>query len=214
MDDDIVVDFFRVYQQLLIESDRTLNKEEINNSLYGYIQMGLPVQRSPGWKWALTKDEFNEDLHPNFLSGWAYITTPTVAMRLVNVSKQTNILWIDDVWVTGILASKAGILLKSLNLFYTFYKEHIQCCVSEPTLECDFLVGPSEKNLTVIRRFGEHSRTCWNGGNLVFNEHKFGWTNFKMKCKKRKLSKESLMNNCFVKNPYFLPNSKGIGEVF
>ena len=125
MDDDIVVDFMRIYQQILKEITNPSENDDINNSLYGYIQMGLPVQRTPGWKWALSTDEFKEEFHPNFLSGWAYITTPNVANKLVNVSKQARILWIDDVWVTGILASKANILVKSLNMFYTFYKEHI-----------------------------------------------------------------------------------------
>ena len=125
MDDDIVVDFMRIYQQILKEITNPSENDDINNSLYGYIQMGLPVQRTPGWKWALSRDEFVEEFHPNFLSGWAYITTPNVANKLVNVSKQARILWIDDVWVTGILASKANILVKSLNMFYTFYKEHI-----------------------------------------------------------------------------------------
>ena len=30
--------------------------------------------------------------------------------------------WIDDVWITGMLASKVGVELISLNMFYTVYK--------------------------------------------------------------------------------------------
>ena len=170
--------------------------------------MGLPVQRSPGWKWALSKEEFDEDFHPNFLSGWAYITTPNVARKLVNMSKRVPILWIDDVWITGVLASKAGILRKSFNVFYTFYKGHIQCCVLEKTLECDFLVGPSENDLNVIRKFGEHSQNCWNGLFLSAED-----TRFQGVCQKRR-EEQSIMKTCHVPNPYFLPESRGIGEVF
>ena len=68
MDDDIAVNFMRIYQQLLKEIRNTPEDVDINNSLYGYIQSGLPVQRSPGWKWALSQEEFNEEFHPNFLS--------------------------------------------------------------------------------------------------------------------------------------------------
>ena len=211
MDDDIAVNFMRIYQQLLKEIRNTPDEVDINNSLYGYIQMGLPVQRSPGWKWALSREEFNDEFHPNFLSGWAYVTTPNVAKKLVNVSKQVPILWIDDVWVTGILASKAEVLLKSLNMFYTFYKEHIQCCVSEPTLECDFLVGPSENDLAVIRNFGQHSRKCWDNRVWFIKEHKSN--RFKSICKARR-GKDAILKNCNVPNPYFLPESKGFGEVF
>ena len=107
MDDDIVVDVMRIYQQILKENSST--SDDRDNSMFGYIQMGLPVQRSLGWKWALDKKELKEDYHPDFLSGWAYITTPKVASKLVNASKNIPLLWIDDVWVTGYLAQHLNI---------------------------------------------------------------------------------------------------------
>ena len=211
MDDDIVVDFIRMFQQLLLENEGSFDKEEMDNTLFGYIQMGLPVQRTKGWKWALSREEFHRDIHPSFLSGWAYIITPTVARKLVNASKQTPFLWIDDVWITGILAAKAGLVLKSLNLFYTFYKEHIQCCVMNPFLECDYFVGPSENDLNVIRKFGEHSKNCWSG--LFVSSYDIRFNGFQRECRKRK-ENQSIVKNCHVTNPYFLPDGKGVGEVF
>ena len=198
MDDDIVVDFIRIYQQILKDSSVIGNKEEDN--MFGYIQIGLPVQRSQGWKWALNRNEFSQDFHPNFLSGWAYVTSPTVAKKLVDASTKVPLLWIDDVWVTGIVASKIEKLsLKSLNLFYTFYKQQIECCLSESSFECDFIVGPSEGDLSVIEKFGQHAQKCW--------------TQISSKrCKKRK-QKESIIETCHVSNPYFLPENTGIGEV-
>ena len=210
MDDDIVVDFVRIFQEFLAEDDKELYSE-LHNSLFGYIQMGLPVQRSGRWKWALSKKEYNNDFHPNFLSGWAYITTPNVARKLVNISKQTPLLWIDDVWITGILASKAGVKLKSLNQFYTFYKEHIQCCVADPTLECDFLVGPSENDLNVIRQFGEFSRNCWNF--IYEDSRRTRIKSFERVCNKRSV-KAAIIKHCNLPNPFFLPDSLGLGEVF
>ena len=65
----------------------------------------------------------------------------------------------------------------------------------------------------MIRKFGEHSRKCWNGRSLSLNEDK-KWTSFGTKCKKRTVLKESFIKNCHVSNPYFLPEGKGIGEVF
>ena len=195
MDDDIVVDVMRIYQQILKEN--SFGNNEKDDSIFGYIQMGLPVQRTSGWKWSLSRKELSQDFHPDFLSGWAYITTPNVARKLVIASSNFPLLWIDDVWVTGIIASKIGLRLKSLNLFYTFYKEHIDCCLSNELFECDYLVGPSEGDTTVIEKFGQKSQECWK--NLS-------------KCKKRK-ENESIVKTCHVSNPYFLPEINGIGQV-
>ena len=210
MDDDIVIDFVRIFQQFMATDNKELDSE-FDNSLVGYIQMGLPVQRNVGWKWVLSKQEYDNDIHPNFLSGWAYLTTPNVARKLVNISKQTSLLWIDDVWITGILAAEANVELKSLNRFYTFYKEHIQCCVEDPILECDFLVGPSENNPNVIRQFGEHSRNCWK--HIYADSERTRIKSLEPLCKKR-VEKEAIIKNCNVPNPYFFPDSRGIGEVF
>ena len=114
-------------------------------------------------------------------------------------------MWIDDVWITGILAAKANLELKSLNSFYTFYKEHIQCCVKNRTLECDFVFGPSEKDSNVIREFGEHSINCWNFPHTAKNIERV--------CHKRN-EKIAITKNCYVSNPYFLPDTRGIAEVF
>ena len=195
MDDDIVVDVIRIYEQIL--RDDSIANKKIDSSMFGYIQMGLPVQRSPGWKWALNRNEQQQDYHPNFLSGWAYVTTPKVAEKVVKASKNIPLLWIDDVWVTGIIASQIGIQLKSLNLFYTFYKEHIECCLSNDLFECEFLVGPSEGDTSVIEKFGQHSQKCWKNS---------------LNCKKLKQN-ESVIKTCHVSNPYFLPENNGIGQV-
>ena len=202
MDDDVVVDFIRIYQQVVEENEKSFDGETIENTMFGYIQMGLPVQRSQGWKWALSKEEFDSDFHPTFLSGWAYVTTPNVAKKLVNISKEVPVLWIDDVWVTGILAGRANIQLKSLNMFYTFYNEHIQCCVFETRIECDFLVGPSGNNLTVIRKYGELSQRCSNDNLFMLQDA--GGNSSKRRCNRRK-EVDSIIKNCHVQNPYFLP---------
>ena len=211
MDDDVVVDFIRIYQQVVEENEKAFDGKTVKNMMFGYIQMGLPVQRSQGWKWALSKEEFDSDFHPTFLSGWAYVTTPNVAKKLVKISKEVPVLWIDDVWVTGILAGRANIQLKSLNMFYTFYNEHIQCCVFETRIECDFLVGPSGNNLTVIRKYGELSQRCSNDNLFMLQDS--GGNSSKRRCNRRK-DVDSIIKNCHVQNPYFLPRSQGIAEVF
>jgi hypothetical protein len=106
-----------------------------------------------------------------------------------------NVFWIDDVWVTGILAQKIGLDLVSLNPYYTVYSEHIACCNRELNFWCDFYVGPSNGNSKMIRDFGNHVKRCIDKG-----------------CQRRTLL-DSIIQTCTVKNPLFLPESGGFGEV-
>ena len=57
-----------------------------------------------------------------------YFTTPAAVRRLLETleSNQPPLFWIDDVWVTGFLAPKAGLRLVSLNLYFTVYRLALQ----------------------------------------------------------------------------------------
>ena len=131
----------------------------------GYKQMGLAPQRNPKSKWIVPETAFSGKTYPDFLSGWAWMTSPRTAERLVRASKEVPFFWVDDVWITGMLARQAGgILLQSLNAFYTLYVEHIDCCVNDSQRLCDFMVGPSMERTDLVEQFGKHSRKCHDMG--------------------------------------------------
>ena len=113
-------------------------------------------------------------------------------------SEETEIFWIDDVWITGFLAQKVGLELESLNPYYTVYTEHMSCCSSDPNFFCDFWVGPSNGVVQLIREFGKQVLKCKERTPT---------------CQRRKF-KNSIIQNCPVKNPLFLPETKAVGEVF
>jgi len=71
-----------------------------------------------------------------------------------------EMFWIDDVWVTGVLAARAGIKLISLNSFFTVYSEHLKCCLQNPLLECPYLVGPSDGEPQLIEQAANKSSIC------------------------------------------------------
>ena len=48
-------------------------------------------------------------------SGWLYITTQDVARGLVMQSTVVPFFWIDDTYVTGILAEHLDVSIKALN---------------------------------------------------------------------------------------------------
>merc|ERR1719360_96594 len=114
----------------------------------------------------------------------------------LGLEKFNGNLWIDDVWITGLLRSAANIdVMTSWNQWYTPYVEHLECCLSEPDHHCDFIVAPSNGDASLIRAFGNQSRQCYSHP-----------------CFKREWSR-SIWSTCHVANPYFLPDSAGIGHV-
>ena len=101
MDDDIAVDLTKIITQaikdLIVENDDNAPK------IAGWVHSGMKVRRTNS-KWALTTNEFERDVYPDFVSGWAYAMTSKTAYGLVQEAlKQREPLWIDDVWITGIL---------------------------------------------------------------------------------------------------------------
>ena len=193
-DDDIMVDYFQLLDKL-----RNQYKRSLDNAMIGYKHIGLKPQRNPKSKWFVSKDDFPADFYPDFLSGWAYVTSTIAAKALVMEALRSNLFWIDDIWLTGMVAPKANIALLSLNSFYTVYVEQIECCLQkeDEPLFCDFAVGPSLNDLNLINRFGERALLCHS----------------ERTCTRRTWEK-SIVKTCdHVKNPFFLPDSEGVGEV-
>lgn len=62
---------------------------------------GTVVQRKGKWK--ITHEECSIEQFPIFCQGLDFVMTMDVAILLFNVSHYVSILWMDDVYITGIL---------------------------------------------------------------------------------------------------------------
>lgn len=99
------VDIFQVVEQHLPEfifSRKTFSCE----NMYG----NEPV-RDPTSKWYITKELYPDDTYPEFCSGSAYLLTSDGAAKIYSVSNMTKFIWIDDLFVTGILREKYNSLV-------------------------------------------------------------------------------------------------------
>ena len=197
MDDDIAVDFF----QLLLKA----KEAKLNKQIMGYKQIGLTPQRSTKSKWFVGQQEFPGKEYPIFLSGWAYVTDlPTAKALATAANAAKDFFWIDDVWITGMLAASVDASLVSLNTFYTVYVEHLRCCLDDQPdgdglLQCDFAVGPSMDDLDLIVKLGKLAVKCHD------DQHH---------CQRRQWQKSVIKTCVKVDNPFFLPSKGGVGEVF
>ena len=120
-DDDAFVDIFSLYQYL----SRTFESLNQRNILAGNVfPDGVPAQRTG--KWAVSQAEYPWPRYPSYLGGLAYLMTPDVARDLYKAAYVSGIpsVWVDDVWVTGILAKALRVQPLFLNPRYSY--DHLE----------------------------------------------------------------------------------------
>lgn len=122
-DDDAFIDIFQLFKFIL----RTFGSEPEAALICNVFPEGTkPVRRSDaqGKKWIVTYEEYQYDFYPKYCGGLAYLATPNVIHEIYGVSRMHNkFLWIDDVYVTGILRELAHVEPFYLNLRYAYDPE-------------------------------------------------------------------------------------------
>lgn len=156
VDDDTVFNLERTYNLLL--------KENLDNTMLGYMLNNTKPRRSKQNKWYVTFSEYARSEYPPYLSGWYYITTPSVAGRLCNEAIYHPKFWIDDILVTGILTEALNIRLRQLpDKYWLEYYELVECCLSEMVkahVMCEYVVGPNGNRNNLIYEFNDALRNC------------------------------------------------------
>lgn len=101
VDDDIVVNMVNVYKFL-----RYRQKLNDKSTIYCMIWSNLTVHRGKESRWHLSKEDYENDVYPDYCSGSGYILTPDLIEPMYEQSFKTKFFWIDDIYITGILAKK------------------------------------------------------------------------------------------------------------
>lgn len=137
----------------------------------GLVQRGLAPQRNHG-KWHVSLEEYPKRLYPTFLSGWAYVITQPAAAAIMTAARARDHalpFWIDDVYMTGMLAATAGVARYALNQHYSLVTGAASCCLEGPTHLhpqrsvtplCGLLVAPSDKNTSLLAHWVKAARKC------------------------------------------------------
>lgn len=162
MDDDTVFDPFRMHDYI-----RNIDVDEDEYILKGFILSDQTVIREKYNKWFVTKDEFYEKTYPPYLSGWFYITNLKTSHDLVLSAETTDYFWIDDIYVTGILAEQLSIPLDGINDIFSSNSEFIDCCIKgiqHRRMQCDYMIGPNGGDSKLIISFIKAERSCHLGG--------------------------------------------------
>lgn len=78
-----------------------------SNNVICHRREGHPVLREG--KWAVSKEEYSGSTYPTHCLGFAIIYPREAISLLYSVSNKRKNFWIDDVFVTGVLAKAAGV---------------------------------------------------------------------------------------------------------
>lgn len=111
-DDDIVVDIHRVVRLMRSYIEHKWGK---TNILAGYIWPHMNVDRNKSSKWYTSEEEFPSAFFLKYCSGSAYLMSSDVVKKFYNKSLDTPFFWVDDYYVTGMLAHGTNITPTSLN---------------------------------------------------------------------------------------------------
>ncbi|XP_064099148.1 beta-1,3-galactosyltransferase 1-like [Macrobrachium nipponense] len=80
-------------------------------------------------KWAVSTRDYPWDEYPRYCAGLAYVATPDTVQQLYRAahSDVSPRIWVDDVWVTGLLAESLQLQPHYLNLRYSYdHNEMVQ----------------------------------------------------------------------------------------
>lgn len=130
VDDDTFVDVFHLARFLKTERLKT------PDSFYCSATSGAkPIRPSKktSSKWVITKTEFEKNVFPTYCEGLGYIIEASLAPYLYWCSLFTPPIWIDDVYVTGILAENLGLQRQEFIPGHTYSR-----------------VGPSKQNEALL----------------------------------------------------------------
>ncbi|KAL3880014.1 hypothetical protein ACJMK2_032286 [Sinanodonta woodiana] len=112
IDDDIVLDIHRLLRFLKAYVG---HKWGFQGLLMCHVWSKMDVQRNSSSKWYTSKEDYPKDYFLQYCSGSAYVMTPDVVMDFYDIIPQTPFFWIDDYYVTGLLAKHVNISHRTLN---------------------------------------------------------------------------------------------------
>lgn len=72
-------------------------------------------------KWFVSHSDFLGRMFPPYCSGSAYFITGGAASALLKASTRSKFLWVDDVYITGVLAKEGGVRLVKADHLYELY---------------------------------------------------------------------------------------------
>ncbi|CAL1283040.1 unnamed protein product [Larinioides sclopetarius] len=115
-DDDVFVNVYALKDLL-----EDLKEKSHERNFWCLVWEGMPVIRTNHSKWYLSEEKYGESMYPNYCSGSAYIINSAVLDAILGLSNDTaSFVPSEDVYITGLLAKKAGVGHVQISNRYAF----------------------------------------------------------------------------------------------
>lgn len=114
-DDDVFVNTPKVYEYLESEGN---NVENRRNFMFCVPSTAPRVYRTYRSKWRVSPKEYRNRFYPDYCPGFSIIYSHDTAFQLYRAAQVTPYFWIDDVHVTGTLATKIGVKITAPGHLY------------------------------------------------------------------------------------------------
>nr|XP_027203369.1 beta-1,3-galactosyltransferase 5-like [Dermatophagoides pteronyssinus] len=115
-DDDIFVDVHQLIYYL-----RGKFGDHPQRLMACYVNKQSRVARSYRSKWRVSYKEYSEHYYPAYCDGWTIIMSNDITLDLYRIANNRPLFWIDDVFISGILANDLQIVhydfSKSINCY-------------------------------------------------------------------------------------------------
>ena len=123
MDDDIHLEVSQ-----LLKASETWKPENtfICSSVFRNFPTTRTSKHSVNNKWAVSEQEWPMDKYPDYCIGWMYAFQPSLALQLALASRSTPKMFLEDVYITGILRERLGVKIQPIFQHWTNY---FQCPV-------------------------------------------------------------------------------------
>ncbi|KAK7495686.1 hypothetical protein BaRGS_00013133 [Batillaria attramentaria] len=88
-----------------------LRAEKKTVFVMGHTFTGARPVQNKNSKWYTPLEDFNEKVYPRYTSGTAYSMSTKAAFLLWEAAKKVRLFWLEDIYITGLCARKAGVSL-------------------------------------------------------------------------------------------------------
>ncbi|XP_069184412.1 beta-1,3-galactosyltransferase 1-like isoform X2 [Procambarus clarkii] len=110
-DDDTHIDIFLFYRALQ-------ELDDDHSHRFVCFQLTGGPQRSG--KWNVSYEEYPANIYPPYCAGAMWFLQTKLIPRLLKASEVVPFLWVDDTYITGLLAKEAGIKRLKFNRYFDF----------------------------------------------------------------------------------------------
>ncbi len=104
-DDDVFINLHNLVQDL------AMRVEDPMNFILGHVIQGAKPIKNRHDKWYMPDTLYRNKVYPTYLSGTAYVMSYSLVPSILQASRSETLFWLEDVYITGILAKKSNATL-------------------------------------------------------------------------------------------------------